>query len=32
MTLEFWYTALLIAMLASAGLFAVYVVYRLLKD
>jgi hypothetical protein len=31
-TLEFWYTALLIAMLAAAGLFAVYVVYRLLKD
>jgi hypothetical protein len=32
MTLEFWYTALLLAMLGSAGLFAVYVVYRLLKD
>jgi hypothetical protein len=32
MTLEFWYTALLIGMLGSAGLFAVYVVYRLLKD
>jgi hypothetical protein len=32
MTLELWYTALLIAMLAAAGLFAVYVVYRLLKD
>jgi hypothetical protein len=32
MTLEFWYTALLVGMLASAGLFAVYVVYRLLKD
>ncbi len=32
MTLEFWYTALLIGMLAAAGLFAVYVVYRLLKD
>jgi hypothetical protein len=32
MTLEFWYTALLIAMLGAAGLFAVYVVYRLLKD
>jgi hypothetical protein len=32
MTPEFWYTALLLAMLAAAGLFAVYVVYRLLKD
>ena len=32
MTLEFWYTALLISMLAGAGLVAVYVVYRLLKD
>ena len=32
MTLEHWYTALLILMLAAAGLFAVYVVYRLLKD
>ena len=32
MTLEFWYTALLLIMLGSAGLFAVYVVYRLLKD
>ena len=32
MTLEFWYTALLISMLTAAGLFAVYVVYRLLKD
>ena len=32
MSLEFWYTALLIAMLGAAGLFAVYVVYRLLKD
>jgi hypothetical protein len=32
MTLEFWSTALLLAMLAAAGLFAVYVVYRLLKD
>jgi hypothetical protein len=31
-TLEFWYAALLVAMLAAAGLFAVYVVYRLLKD
>jgi hypothetical protein len=32
MTLEFWYTALLVGMLTAAGLFAVYVVYRLLKD
>jgi hypothetical protein len=32
MTLEFWYTALLVAMLGAAGLFAVYVVYRLLRD
>jgi hypothetical protein len=32
MTLEFWYTALLLAMLGAAGVFAVYVVYRLLKD
>ena len=32
MTLEFWYTALLVAMLGAAGVFAVYVVYRLLKD
>ena len=32
MTLEFWYTALLVAMLTAAGVFAVYVVYRLLKD
>ena len=32
MSLEFWYTALLIAMLAAAGVLAVYVVYRLLKD
>jgi hypothetical protein len=32
MTLEFWYTALLIAMLGAAGVFAVYVVYRLLKN
>jgi uncharacterized membrane protein YeaQ/YmgE (transglycosylase-associated protein family) len=29
MTLEFWYTALLVAMLGAA---AVFVVYRLLKD
>jgi hypothetical protein len=32
MTLEFWYTALLLVMLGAAGVFAVYVVYRLLKD
>jgi hypothetical protein len=32
MTLEFWYTALLLAMLGGAGVFAIYVVYRLLKD
>ena len=32
MTLEFWYTALLVAMLGAAGVFAVYVVYRLLKN
>jgi hypothetical protein len=32
MTLELWYTALLIAMLGAAGVFGVYVVYRLLKD
>ena len=32
MTLEFWYTALLLVMLAAAGVFAVYVIYRLLKD
>jgi hypothetical protein len=32
MTLELGYTALLVAMLAAAGLFAIYVVYRLLKD
>jgi hypothetical protein len=32
MSLEFWYTALLLVMLAAAGVFAVYVVYRLLKD
>jgi hypothetical protein len=31
MTLEFWYTALLVAMLGAAGVVAVYVVYRLLK-
>jgi hypothetical protein len=32
MTLELWYTALLIAMLGAAGVFAVYVLYRLFKD
>jgi hypothetical protein len=31
MTLEFAYTALLVVMLGAAGVFAVYVVYRLLK-
>jgi hypothetical protein len=32
MTLEHWYTALLVVMLSAAGVFAVYVVYRLLRD
>jgi hypothetical protein len=32
MTVELAYTALLVAMLGAAGLFAVYVVYRLFKD
>jgi hypothetical protein len=32
MTLELAYTALLVVMLGAAGVFAVYVVYRLLKD
>jgi hypothetical protein len=32
MTLELAYTALLVTMLAAAGVFGVYVVYRLLKD
>jgi hypothetical protein len=32
MSLEFWYTALLLLMLGAAGLFAIYVVYRLLQD
>ena len=32
MSLEFWYTALLVLMLAAAGVFGVYVVYRLLKS
>jgi hypothetical protein len=31
MTLEFWYTVLLFFMLGSSGVFAVYVIYRLLK-
>jgi hypothetical protein len=31
MTLELFYTALLVAMLAASGAFAVYVVYRLLR-
>jgi len=32
MTLELWYTAPLIAMLGAAGVFAVYVLYRLFQD
>jgi uncharacterized membrane protein len=32
MTLELWYTALLVVMLSAAGVFAGYVVYRLLRD
>jgi hypothetical protein len=32
MTLEFWYTALLVGMLAASGVFALYVIYRLLKS
>jgi hypothetical protein len=32
MTLEFWYTALLIVMLGASGLFALYVIYRLLRS
>jgi hypothetical protein len=32
MTLELWYTAVLVTMLTAAGVFAVYVVYRLLRD
>jgi hypothetical protein len=32
MTLELFYAALLVAMLGAAAVFAVYVVYRLLKD
>jgi hypothetical protein len=31
MTLEFAYTTLLVVMLGAAGVFAVYVVYRLLR-
>lgn len=31
-TLEFWYTALLVVMLLAAGLFGLYVVYRLFRD
>jgi len=31
MTLELWYTGLLVVMLTAAGVFGVYVVYRLLK-
>jgi hypothetical protein len=30
-TLEFWYTALLVLMLGAAAVFAIYVIYRLLK-
>jgi hypothetical protein len=32
MTLELWYTVLLVGMIVAAGAFAVYVVYRLLRD
>jgi hypothetical protein len=32
MTLELFYTLLLVVMLGGAGVFAIYVVYRLLKD
>jgi hypothetical protein len=32
MTLELFYTLLLFVMLGAAGVFAIYVVYRLLKD
>jgi hypothetical protein len=32
MTLELFYTLLLVVMLGAAGVFAIYVVYRLLKD
>jgi hypothetical protein len=32
MTLELWYTILLVGMIAAAGVFAIYVVYRLLRD
>jgi hypothetical protein len=31
MGLEFWYTTLLVGMLLAAGLFAVYVLYRLFR-
>jgi hypothetical protein len=31
MTLELFYTALLVTMLAASGGFAVYVIYRLLR-
>jgi hypothetical protein len=31
-TLEFWYTVLLVGMLAAAGVFAVYVLYRLFNN
>jgi hypothetical protein len=32
MTLELFYTALLVTMLVACGVFGVYVVYRLLRD
>ncbi len=32
MTLEVWYTILLVGMLGASAVFAVYVVYRLLRD
>jgi hypothetical protein len=31
-TLEFWYTVLLVGMLAGAAVFAVYVLYRLFSS
>jgi hypothetical protein len=31
MTLEVWYTILLVGMLGAAALFAVYVIWRLLR-
>jgi hypothetical protein len=32
MTLELWYTILLVGMIGAAGVFAIYVIYRLLRD